>query len=102
MLVRPCPVSLLLVAPRAGRCSAGVFTAEDGAAEGLESTDIGVSEDSSLAAGQSLQLVGTGSVYSDFSWTADVVESFGAINDGLDLGEYSTRGKASRLDAMWR
>ena len=33
-------------------------------------------------AGQSLQLKGTGTQYSDFTWTADSADSFGDINAG--------------------
>ncbi|WP_414621662.1 DUF4114 domain-containing protein [Calothrix sp. CCY 0018] len=47
----------------------GSFTATDGAASGLTSTDIGVSQLNS-AANSSLQLQGTGSQYSDFTWVA--------------------------------
>lgn len=53
----------------------------------MTSTDIGVAEDGS-STGTSLQLVGTGSSYTDFSWTADVTQSFGTVNVGMTFSEY--------------
>jgi len=58
----------------------GVFTAIGGPADGMTSTDIGVTESSSTPEGESLQLVGTGTEYGDFTWTAPVTASFGLIN----------------------
>ena len=46
----------------------GAFTATDGAASGLASLDIGLSEDGSGGKGESLQLVGSGLSYADFTW----------------------------------
>jgi predicted extracellular nuclease len=63
----------------------GSFTAVGGPADGLSSTDIGVQEDSSTPAGSSLQLVGTGSNYEDFTWSGPSPDSFGAVNDGQDF-----------------
>jgi uncharacterized protein len=60
----------------------GVFVATSGPANGLSSTDIGVSEASGPAAGLSLQLVGTGSTAADFTWVAAADDSFGAVNTG--------------------
>ncbi|MFK7886404.1 MAG: hypothetical protein AB8G16_06005 [Gammaproteobacteria bacterium] len=57
----------------------GVFTAADGAAAGLASSDIGIAQDGSDAIGQSLQLIGSGASYADFTWAlADA--SYGSIN----------------------
>ena len=47
----------------------GTFAATDGPANGMMSVDMGVSETSGTAVGSSMQLVGTGTVYSDFTWT---------------------------------
>ncbi|MBW2938435.1 HYR domain-containing protein, partial [Aureisphaera sp. CAU 1614] len=58
----------------------GAFTATAGTANGQASTDIGVSEQPAPAVGQSLQLIGSGNLYSDFSWTGPVAESPGTIN----------------------
>ena len=65
----------------------GSFTAVDGIANGMTSTDIGVSESSSTPIGNSLQLVGTGLRASDFTWAADMPSTFGAVNAGQVFGE---------------
>ncbi|MEZ4701511.1 MAG: T9SS type A sorting domain-containing protein [Rhodothermales bacterium] len=57
----------------------GSFTAVGGVADGLTSTDIGVSE-SSGPLGESLQLGGTGSTAEDFVWEASQANTFGAFN----------------------
>lgn len=58
----------------------GSFQANNGAAEGLTSTDIGVSESSSTPAGFSLRLVGSGEAYGDFIWQTAFPQSSGAVN----------------------
>ena len=58
----------------------GTITASVGTAAGMVSTDIGVSEPG--AAGQSLQLVGTGVSYSAFTWTGPAAASAGLLNSG--------------------
>lgn len=68
----------------------GVFTATNGPANGLTSTDIGVSEPGDVPAGQSLQLKGTGTDYADFTWTSESTASFGTINAGESFGGGST------------
>ena len=60
----------------------GSFVAVGGPADGVSSTDIGVSEASSTAIGDSLQLTGTGSTASDFTWAAAQPNTFGATNTG--------------------
>ena len=60
----------------------GTFTATAGAASGMISTDIGVFEDGTTLEGYSLQLVGVGTSYADFSWSSPNTNSFGAINTG--------------------
>ncbi|WP_257385052.1 endonuclease [Tahibacter caeni] len=60
----------------------GVFTATNGPAAGLTSTDIGVSENGSAPAGQSLRLAGTGTVAEDFIWQSSATASFGQCNQG--------------------
>ena len=60
----------------------GSFTASGGVADGLTSTDIGVSESGGTPIGNSMQLTGTGAVYEDFAWTAELVSTFDAVNDG--------------------
>jgi hypothetical protein len=65
----------------------GSFTAGSGAAEGLTSMDIGVSESSSAGLGTSLQLSGTGSSYSDFMWSdgGEAVSTWGALSGGQSI-----------------
>ncbi len=60
----------------------GTFTAVGGPADGLISTDIGVEEGSSTPVGDSLQLIGTGASYEDFSWSGPSASTFGAVNAG--------------------
>ncbi|HEY9301245.1 MAG TPA: hypothetical protein VIQ31_33760, partial [Phormidium sp.] len=58
----------------------GSFTALNGAANGLISSDIGVAETSTTPIGFSLQLTGTGSNYTDFTWSAATANTFGTVN----------------------
>jgi len=60
----------------------GSFTASAGYAEGMKSTDIDVSENSSTPLGFSLQLTGQGSRYSDFTWSSPQASTFGTHNLG--------------------
>ncbi|MGH8947134.1 MAG: ExeM/NucH family extracellular endonuclease [Acidimicrobiia bacterium] len=60
----------------------GSFTATNGPANGLTSTDIGVAEGGSSPIGFSLQLTGTGASYEEFDWNPPADDSFGAINAG--------------------
>jgi len=62
----------------------GSFTAVGGIADGQTSEDIGVSEPSTTPIGQSLQLTGSGTKYSDFTWAAPMTETFGSANAGGD------------------
>ncbi|VVT06316.1 Calx-beta domain-containing protein [Erythrobacter sp. EC-HK427] len=67
----------------------GSFTATNGPAVGLTSTDIGVSEVGTTPVGQSLQLTGTGSTYGDFTWSAPAAATSGSANTGQS---FSTGG----------
>ena len=58
----------------------GAFTGVGGVADGVVSTDIGVSETGSTASGSSLQLSGTGTTYGDFTWQGEQLSTFGAAN----------------------
>jgi len=58
----------------------GSFTAVEGFADGLTSTDIGVTESFNTPIGYSLQLRGTGTDSSDFTWAAAMANTFGAVN----------------------
>lgn len=64
----------------------GSFDAVGGSADGMTSTDVGVSETSSTLAGDSLQLIGEGSTYSDFAWQGVSADSPGLINVGQSFG----------------
>jgi hypothetical protein len=63
----------------------GTFTEADGVAEGLLSTDLGVSEPATTPLGLSLQLGGKGSRYEDFIWQAALPHTLGDINAGQSL-----------------
>ena len=58
----------------------GSFTAVDGPANGMTSTDIGVAETTSTPVGHSLQLGGAGSSYEDFSWASPAASTYNAVN----------------------
>ncbi len=59
----------------------GVATATNGPASGTSSINIPVSETNSTAAGTSLQLGGTGSTYSTFTWNTSATDTFGTCNN---------------------
>lgn len=59
----------------------GSFAGVGGIANGITSTDIGLSE-SGAASNTSLGLTGSGNKYSDFSWTIFTSPSKGSINNG--------------------
>lgn len=63
----------------------GVMTATNGPAAGLTSTDIGVTQGGSDAAGFTLQLTGLGSSYEDFTWSAPSAGTPGGVNAGQDF-----------------
>lgn len=63
----------------------GSFTATNGPAVGLTSTDIGVVETTSTPVGQSLQQTGIGSFTSSFMWQAPMVASPGFLNSGQTI-----------------
>jgi len=58
----------------------GSFQANNGAANGKTSTDIGVSQSSTTPIGHSLRLSGTGSSYAAFTWQPAFANSAGTIN----------------------
>lgn len=60
----------------------GSFTAVSGPANGMTSVNIGVQEDGGASYTQSLQKVGTGASYNDFTWTGYTNASPGQLNDG--------------------
>ncbi len=64
----------------------GVFTAIGGPADGMTSTDIGVSESSATPIGASLALTGTGTQYSDFTWSVATTNTYGQVNTDQIFG----------------
>ena len=62
------------------------MTATNGPALGMTSTDIGVSEISSTAVGDSLQLTGMGTSYGEFTWAGAAANTFGSPNTDQSFG----------------
>lgn len=77
----------------------GTLVATDGPAVGLTSTDIGVAEDGGTPIGNSVQLVGSGNVYDDFTWASPSADSFGSVNIGQDFGPANPNGTLYVSDA---
>ncbi|MFK7785705.1 MAG: hypothetical protein AB8B56_11345 [Crocinitomicaceae bacterium] len=63
----------------------GAFTASNGAASGVASTNIGVSETGSTLVGQSLQLTGSGNTSAAFTWSGPSASSQGLLNAGQTI-----------------
>ena len=68
----------------------GQIRASNGPASGMTSTNLPVSETGSDIAGRSLQLAGTGSVYSNFSWRSPATQTFGACNNAQTFSTPNT------------
>ncbi|MFT4925992.1 MAG: endonuclease I/subtilisin-like proprotein convertase family protein [Phenylobacterium sp.] len=64
----------------------GSITATDGPANGTTSTTVPVSETSSTPIGHSLQLSGSGTQYSDFSWQSAAAHTAGSVNNSQTFG----------------
>ncbi len=64
----------------------GTFIAVGGPADGMTSTDIGVTEPGSGPVGDSLQLTGNGTRYGDFTWAGSQPSTFGTPNTGQTFG----------------
>ena len=60
----------------------GIFAAADGPALGETSEEVPFTESSLTSAGQSLQLGGTGSTYTDFAWQPSQAETPDDVNTG--------------------
>ena len=72
----------------------GTFSATNGPANGMVSTDMGVDEDIPVPdAGLSLQLSGTGTVYSSFVWNEPSSQTPGAINNNQTFGTPATAAR---------
>ncbi len=64
----------------------GTFTAVGGAANGMASTDVGVSEGTTSPVGWTLQLAGSGTTYGAFTWQAAAAGTAGLVNTGQSFG----------------
>lgn len=85
----------------------GTFSGVGGVANGVSSTDIGVSESNGTVAGSSLGLIGTGDSYGDFTWSSFTDDSPGALNAGQTVvpepHEYAALAGVGLLGfAAWR
>lgn len=76
----------------------GPMTATGGPAAGMTSTDVGVSQ-TNAGTGLTLQLVGTGSSYADFTWSADVPNTEAAVNAGQSFLSGTDQGQIRIDDA---
>jgi len=68
----------------------GDFIGVGGPAHGILSEDVGVEETGSTPVGESLQLSGTGTAYSDFTWKGPVAETPSQLNSGQTFGAVCT------------
>ncbi len=66
----------------------GSFTATGGAAYGMTSENIGVSESTSTPVGYSLQLGGSGDHVSHFTWASAAAETDGSVNTNQTLAGF--------------
>ncbi len=84
----------------------GTFTATNGPANGMTSTDVGVSESSSTPAGESLQLSGNGTQYSDFTWNSPAAETKGTPNNNqvlpVELTAFSASANGNNIELKWK
>ncbi|MFZ1289348.1 MAG: T9SS type A sorting domain-containing protein [Melioribacteraceae bacterium] len=83
----------------------GTFIATDGVAEGITSTDIGVSESNSTPVGSSLGLTGEGTNYSSFTWTTFAVATPGQPNENqalpVELTTFSVSLVDKKVNLIW-
>ena len=89
----------------------GTFTPIDGPAIGIESVNIGVSEDGTTPIDSSLQLLGSGIQYSDFIWAGPVHITAGLPNsDGMggdqslpvELTSFTARAGNGQVTLNWK
>ena len=83
----------------------GTFTAVNGPAIGVESTDIGVSEGGSTLVGASIGLVGNGTDYSSFTWDTLATATPGAPNGTqalpVELTSFSAVNLTNGVKLSW-
>ena len=76
----------------------GTFTAVDGPAQDIESTDIGIEESGTAPVTNSLSLAGTGSAYADFSWENTDPNTKGAVNTNQTIEGGASGTETTRVD----
>ncbi|MEX2364425.1 MAG: endonuclease [Balneolaceae bacterium] len=69
----------------------GVFTAVDGPAKDVESTDVGVEQTNESPIGSSLSLTGSGDAYQDFTWIYTDNATAGNLNEDQEITEPTSR-----------
>ncbi|MEA5471001.1 ExeM/NucH family extracellular endonuclease [Spirulina sp. 06S082] len=80
----------------------GSLTALGGTADGLTSTDIGVSESNKFTPiGYSLQLTGNGSAYEDFTWAAAAASTYNKVNTNQSFTKSFTTSLNPDLTAIY-
>lgn len=83
----------------------GTFTATDGAAQGIASEDILVSESGTTVVGTSLQLCCDGFSYVDMEWQASAPETKGSSNQSqilpVQLGYFKGKVRESEVILNW-
>ncbi|WP_179333454.1 T9SS type A sorting domain-containing protein [Winogradskyella costae] len=88
----------------------GIVTATGGIADGSTSVDIGVSETNTTALDLSLQLSGSGTTYSNFTWQAPATATTGTINNGqsfvpcttpINVSSFTATGGDLEVDLDW-
>ncbi|WP_211242160.1 T9SS type A sorting domain-containing protein [Pontimicrobium aquaticum] len=77
----------------------GSFTALDGPANGMNSTDIGVSEGSGTSSDGSLQLIGAGNKRADFAWADPMTNTKGSVNNEQTLTQAGSNPNLEALNA---
>ncbi|MCB9210066.1 MAG: T9SS type A sorting domain-containing protein [Ignavibacteriales bacterium] len=84
----------------------GAITATDGVAAGETSIDIGVSESSSTPIGSSLGLEGSGTDFTNFTWTVFTTATPGFPNDNqplpVELVLLTTEINENNIDIIWQ
>ena len=84
----------------------GTFIAIDGDANATLSTDIGESESGTTPVGESLQLTGAGTQYSDFTWTGPTTATIGMPNSGqalpVELSSFTGYSNENSIILKWQ
>ncbi|MCH8034163.1 MAG: T9SS type A sorting domain-containing protein [Bacteroidetes bacterium] len=82
----------------------GIITGTEGPANGVTSTDIGVTESNNTPEGNSLFLEGTGTQYSDFTWTSGTA-TMGLVNTNqalpVELSSFSAILTENAVQLNW-